>query len=118
MCICSCVYMYRHVAICYFTDHKQIVFKDIKDCLTERTKDFRKSYFSHSRVVYSWILYLPLIFALSLVVLQTTSSSVFQALMLVALSILLGRSIVGSLVAFGQLSAKQNMLEDIQYYMR
>ena len=104
--------------MCWFTDHKQIIFRDIKNCLTERTKDLRKSYISHSRVVYSWILYLLLIFALSLIVLQNTSSSVFQALALVVLSILLGRSIVGSLVAIGQLSAKQNVLEDIQYYMK
>lgn len=99
-----------------FTDHKQIVFRDIKNCLTERTRELRELYFSHSKLVYSWIFYLLLIFALSLVMLHHTISSVFQILMLVGLLTLLGRKIVGSLVAFGQLSAQRNALEDIQYY--
>ena len=113
-----CTLLHGAFIISYmFTDHKQIIFRDIKNSLTETTKELRELYFSHSRLVYCWIFYLLLIFALSLSILHYTISSVFQVLMLIALSVLLGRNIIGSLVAFGLLSAQQNVLEDIQYYM-
>ena len=99
----------------FFTDQKQIVFRDINNYLTERTKELRN--FSHSRLVYTWIFYLLFILGLSLVVLHLTVSSLFQVVILVAPWLILGRYVVGSLVALGQLSTQKNVLEDIQYYI-
>ena len=96
-------------------DQKQIVFRDINNCLTERTKELRN--FSHSRLVYTWIFYLLFIFGLSLVVLHLTASSLFQVVLLVVPWLILGRYVAGSLVALGQLSTQKNVLEDIQYYL-
>ena len=101
-----------------YTDQKQIVFRDIKNYLTERNKELTELYFSHSRMIYSWIFYLLLIFGLSLVVLHFTISSLFQVFMLMTSWLILGRNVVGSLVALGQLSTQKNVLEDIQYYMK
>lgn len=93
------------------------MFREVNRLLTEKTSSLRKIYFSHSKMIYNWIFLLLLMVVVSMAITYYLLSFVLQAVMFSVLWLVFGRLVVGSFAALGQLSALQNVLSDLQYYM-
>ncbi|XP_065910302.1 putative neutral sphingomyelinase isoform X2 [Dysidea avara] len=99
------------------SENKQAVFREVRSLLAERTSTLKQLYFSHSRLIYSWIFLLLLMVIVSIAITYYLVSFVLQAVLFSFLWLVIGRNVIGSLVALGQLSGQQNVLSDLHYYM-